>query len=312
MDIKLNTSHPIFDDFLESARRINWVSGPALVVPDELSLDVSVVARFPEEEISDNETYQVHVWKYAGRLVGLLRGFFNSLRASKNLFEALYFSVFKAQDWEMTNEIVQTHVANKGFMTAESYPNGNEGRVVLCSGHPEFPVWSGGHIEEHEDTDYNNLYDGLHYLDDITPFEETLVDEETYDWWIVRREVAWAAKVPDNALPPVYGSSQVSDIYPYNQSLKFTVVGNVESSDDSSSLDLYYRHSDDNSSWSNWTLFDTDTNGSDGWRWEFNVSKADGSGYYQFYSIRRIENVGFTETETVPPGPDAIAYVDID
>lgn len=310
LDIRLNTSHPIFDDFLESTRCINWVSGPALIVPDELSSDVSVVARFPEEEISDNETYQVHVWKYTGRLVGLLRGFFNSLRTNKNLFEALYLSAFKAQDWEMTNEIVQTHVANKGFMTTESYPNENKGRVVLCSGHPEFPVWSGGHIEEHEDTNYNNLYDGLHYWADITPFEETLVDEETYDWWIVRREVAWAAKVPDNDFPPVYDSSQVSDIYPYEQSTVFSITGNVETSGGIISLDLYYRYRDDNEScWSNWTLYETDMDDSDGWSWEFNASDANETGFYQFYSIRNVEYEGYTETEKVPPGADATVHV---
>jgi hypothetical protein len=147
-------------------------------------------------------------------------------------------------------------------------------------------------------------------LEDATPLNETIEDEFSYNYCIIRRSVAWAAKVPDNDLPPVYGPSQVSDIYPYHQSLNFTLIGNAkEEAYRNISLDLYYHYSNDNSSnWSDWSLHGTDAFGSDGWSWEFNAPN--GSGYYQFYSIRHVEYEGYTELETAPSGPDAIAYVD--
>ena len=62
----------------------------------------------------------------------------------------------------------------------------------------------------------------------MTPWNETEEEEMTYNWWIVRRHAAWISKkVPDNDLPPVYEHSQVSDIFPYNQTMGFTIDGNV-------------------------------------------------------------------------------------
>jgi len=73
---------------------------------------------------------------------------------------------------------------------------------------------------------------------------------------------------------------------------------------------LYYRYSEDNSSWSEWELYRTDSDDLDGWSWEFN--SPDGPGYYQFYSIRNVDYKSHTEAENVPPGPDAIVHVDED
>ena len=189
-------------------------------------------------------------------------------------------------------------------MTMETYPNEKQGRIILCSSHPEERVWWGGHIEEAKDTSENNLFDSLFHWTNITKVDYT------YNWCIVRREAAWAGKVPDNDFPPIYGVSQVSDIYPYNQSSGFTITGNTkEETEGNMSLDLYYRYSDDNTSWSDWTLYGTDTDGSNGWSWEFNASKASGSGYYQFYSIRHVKYENEELIETAPPGPDAMANV---
>ena len=200
----------------------------------------------------------------------------------------------------MTDKIIQTNRANKPFMTMETYPNENQGRMILCGGHTEEHAWWGGHIEGVEDTSKNSLFDGLNHWTGITKVADT------YNWCIFRREAAWVANVPDNDLPPIYGLSQVSDIY--NQTSSFTVYGNAEISEGIESLDLYYRHSNDNSSWSDWTLYGTDTDSSNGWSWEFNAPN--GTGYYQFYSIRNVQYEDYTEKETAPPGPDAIVYID--
>ena len=50
-----------------------------------------------------------------------------------------------------------------------------------------------------------------------------------------------------------------------------------------SSVILYYRHSEDNVTWSGWKDFATDTNGTDGWGWYFTFP--DGPGHYKFTTV---------------------------
>jgi len=311
METQINTDNPIFDDFIGNTEHITWQGGPALVLPDNPDRDVHILARYSVEELSENESTRIHAWKYTGGFFGIIRGFFNLYRNKSiniSFKDLLVPSLFSATDWKKTDKLINLDFSNKPCMTAEVYPNENQGRILLTGLHPEYPMTFGGHIVEAEDTDHNSL-DGLFKWVDRIPWNETLEDEFTYTWWIVRRNVAWAAKIPDNDLPPVYGPSQVSDIYPYNQSSVFTVIGNAEIANGTASLDLYYRHSSNNASWSGWTLYKTDNDISDGWSWDFKAPN--GIGYYQFYSIRNVEFNGVTETEKVPPGPDAIAYIKI-
>jgi len=300
LDVVIDKSYPIFDDVSGDTRRIRWGGGPVLVPPEQ-SNNVKVVGYYPSEEISDNVSTQVHAWKYTGRFFGFLRGFLRT-KIGEGLFNRFYFTPYKATDWEMMDKIVQTYHANKPFMTIETYPNENQGRIVLSGGHPEIFVWWGGHIEEVKDTSENSLFNGLHYWTGITEVDYN------YNKCIVRREAAWASKkVPDNDLPQVYGPSQVSDVHPYDQSSEFTIIGNAEVSDGIESLGLYYRYSHNNSTWSPWLLYDTDFDGSNGWSWKFNAPN--GTGHYQFYSLRHVEYENEWLNETAPPGPDAIARV---
>jgi len=300
LDVVVDKDNPIFNELYEDTQRIVWCGGPAYVIPKQ-SNDIKVIAYYPSEEISDNKSTQIHAWKYTGRLLGFLKGFIESNKMGGSIFNKLYFTPFKATDWQMTDKLIQIDRANKPFMTMEIYPNENQGRIILCAGHPEGKVWWGGHIEEANDTSENNLFDSLHHWTGIVK----IVDN--YCWWIFRREAAWAGKVPDNDLPPVYGPSEVYDIYPYNQTSNLTIYGNAEISKGAETLNLYYRYSNDNSSWENWTFYETDKDTSNGWSWEF--SAPNGTGYYQFYSIRHVVYEGYTETETAPPGPDAIVYI---
>jgi len=309
IDFNVNRANPIFDDLIEEKRRIYWASGGTYVVPNNAESNVTVLAYYPSGEISENESTQIHAWKYTGRIRGFFKGFLKSIKERRNIMEALSFTSVKAYDWEPTDTIIQTNHSSKPFMTMETYPNDNQARIILCAGHPEMFVWWGGHIKKVEDTDDNNLFDGLYRWVDITSFDETPQDEKTYNWWIIRRHVAWASKkVPDNDLPPVYGPSQVCDFESNVSTLDFSVVGNSEKSDGIMSLDLYYRFSDDNLLWGNWTLYDTDTDDSDGWSWEFHA--LNDTGFYQFYSIRNVEYERVIETEKVPPGPDAVVIVE--
>ena len=320
VEFDINRDNPIFDDLLEDKRLICWAGGGAYVIPEEEKNNVTILASYPSEEIYENKSWQIHAWKYTGGLRGFLKGFLKARDEGYNIEEALSESDYFATDWEMTDKILEFKRANKPFMTMETYPNENQGRIILCYGHPEFCVYFGGHIEEAEDTENNNLYDGLCYVEGMTPWNQTIEDEATYNWWMVRRHAAWVSKkVPDNDLPPIFGPSQVSDIYPYNQSSCFTIVGNAETTLDeywgyyyNESLDLYYRYSSDNGTtepWSDWTLYQTDNDYSDGWSWNFDASLADGPGYYQFYSLRHVQYPYEWTNETAPPGPDAIAQV---
>lgn len=310
LDYQICKNNPIFDDYLESTRRITWIGGPSLVIPENPDRPVNVLAYYPIEEMSDNLSTRIHVWKYVGGIGGFIRASLKNVNNNykKGTIGKLGDIFYQIGDWEMTDEIIQSDFANKPAMTAEIYPNENQARIVLAAPHTESEVWWGGHIEDAKDTDNNNLWDGLNGWVNVTSDSKTL--SPGYNYWINRRSVAWVSKiVPENDLPPVYGPSQVSDIYPYVQnSSSLKIIGNAEVISGISTLDLYYRYSEDNSSnWSNWTLYGTDIDGSDGWSWSFNAPN--GVGYYQFYSIRNVKYEDHTETETVPPGPDAMVRV---
>ena len=147
-------------------------------------------------------------------------------------------------------------------------------------------------------------------MTNYTDPDETVEYERTYTWWIIRRAVAWASKqVPETDLPPIYGPSQVCDIHPYEQNSNFKIKGTAEENASLASLNLYYKFSDNNESFTDdWILYEKDTDISDGWSWDFNAPN--GAGYYQFCSIREVEYQGVIEIEKYPPGPDAIAKVD--
>ena len=310
-NVTINRNHSIFDDYLNETALIGWSAGPKYVIPEEPDREVYVLANYPIEEFSDNEKLRIHYWKYTGGIKGLIKGYLNHVKNDKSIIGIkLVNSWYMASDWEKTDEIVKTNYSGKPFMTAEIYPNENKSRIFLTAGHPEFKIFFGGEIFEVNNTNHNNLYDGLIGWTNYTDPNKTEEDEKTYNWWIVRRAVAWAAKVPDNDLPPIYGPSQVNDIIPYNQSTNFTIYGNSKVSDGIESLDLKYQYSSDNGTsdpWSGWTLYSTDFDVSNGWSWEF--SSPNGSGYYQFYSIRHIKYENEESIEKPPDGPDAIVKI---
>lgn len=312
LDVPISKDNAIFDDYLEDTRRIRWIGGPDLIVPDykDGGRKIDILARFPDEEMSENESTQIHYWKYVGGLKGLIKSLFykgGNTHYFEDLGILLNLNCYSG-DWDITHKLVETNFSGKPLMTSDIYPNINEGRIVRCTGHPEHNVWFDGYMEDVEDNYENNQYEGFYRWKDVTPEDETVVDEFTYNHWIIRRAVAWAAKVPDSDLPPVYGTSEICDIDPEEvQSTDFIIKGNAKSDVGITTLDLFYRFSTDEELWTEWILHSTDDNGSDGWSWEFD--SLEGPGYYEFYSIRNVFFEGFSETESAPPGPDATAMV---
>lgn len=100
--------------------------------------------------------------------------------------------------WKMFKNVT-TNLYGTYAGIATTY-NGN-GRVVLYGPHPENSVVINGTIQE---------YLGTGMLNFIFPFETYVFNYfgtslgQTYNWWIIRRSVAWAAKIPDAELPPIH------------------------------------------------------------------------------------------------------------
>jgi len=306
LDCKILKDHPIFEDFLENKRRICWVGGPSLNVTEESDREIHILARYPIEEISNNKSTDIYAWNY----VGGLRGFFKAIitNLGKGYHSLMMNAYMYGEDWKKTDKLIETDFSNQPAMTAEIYPNENKARIVLSGLHPEFKVWWGGEIVQVEDNCKNNLYKGFHRWLNITPHNETIENEYEYNYWINRRSVAWASnQVNDLDLPPVYGPSEVRDFEKSKiNSEEFLIYGNSETSDGVISLRLYYRHRPNNETcWSEWEYYCTDSYESDGWSWNFNTTFAKGIGYYQFYSIRHVIFGNEELIEKAPPGADA-------
>lgn len=309
LEINLNTSHPIFNGYYNDTVRLRWIGGPAYTVPLHPDREVSVVARYPTEEISTNPETKIHAWQYIGGIRGFLPGSLKYFFKGNTALNGLLNIYVNASDWKKTDTIIQTNFSDKPFITTEIYPNENAARIFLCAGHPESRVWWGGHIVDANDTTHNNLYNALYQWIDMIPENQTSANETSYNWWISRRALAWCAKIPSSDLPPIDGSSQINHIFPYEQPSVLLITGNAEHSSNPVALGLYYRFSTDNISWSAWTNYAVDTNEKDGWQWMFDAGRASGPGYYQFYSLRNVYQEGKWMEETVPPGPDAIVHI---
>jgi len=207
LDFQLCRNQPIFSNFKQDTERIRWWGGPALIVPENSDREVNILAKYPAQDLSDNKDIRIHAWKYTGGIRGLFVAFLKALQYIKKendtLKNVFLYTFYMAGDWKLTDRIIELDYSNKPCITAEVYPNDNEGRILLCTAHPEYMVWWNGHITEMKNTNFTCLGTGLYKWEDIAPLSQNAKDELTHTWWMVRRFVAWAAKVPDNHLPPI-------------------------------------------------------------------------------------------------------------
>lgn len=207
LDFHLYKDHPIFTDFKKDSERIRWWGGPALVVPEKPDRFVKILATYTPIEQTDSNTIKIHAWKYTGGIHGLFAAFFKALQYIKENNDSLknifLYTFYMTGTWEQTDKSIELNYSNKPSITAEIYPNSNKGRILLCTAHPEYMVWWNGHITEHKETNFLCLANGLYQWKDIAPLSQDAKEELTHTWWMVRRFVAWAAKVPDGHLPPI-------------------------------------------------------------------------------------------------------------
>ena len=207
LDFKIFKDNPIFSDISHETERIRWWGGPALILPEKPDRDVKILAVHPEKDISDNADTNIYAWRYSGGIIGLVVAFIKALKLIKDekdyLKNVFIYTYYLAGNWELTEKKIELDYSNKPSITAEIYPNKNKGRILLCTSHPEYMIWWNGHIEEMKDEKFNCIATGLHKWKDINPLSKSVKDELTHSWWILRRFVAWAAKVPDDNLPPI-------------------------------------------------------------------------------------------------------------
>jgi len=209
LDFKILKDNPIFSDFQSDFDKIRWWGGPALSIPENPDREVKILSRYPSEELSENKNTKICAWKYTGGLHGILFAFLKSLRIIKrnklSLKNVILYTFYFAGNWELTDKVINLDYSNKPSITAEIYPNENKARIILCTPHPEYMIWQGGHIEESNEK-FNTIGNGLHKWKNINKFSKDFKDELTHTWWMVRRFTAWAGKVPDDFLPPIEGN----------------------------------------------------------------------------------------------------------
>jgi hypothetical protein len=207
IDFLINKNHAIFSDVSNTTVRIRWWGGPGLIPPSHSDRKIDVLASFPSTDISDSNNSSIYAWRYIGGLTGLIKGLYHSFRlikkekvSARNLF---VYAFYLSRKWEKTNRKITMDLKERPSITAEIYPNKNEARIILCTSHPEYMIWWGGSIEEVKEESFTCIGTGLHQWKNIDKISSDFRKEFTYTWWIVRRFVAWAAKVPDEDLPPI-------------------------------------------------------------------------------------------------------------
>jgi flagellar hook assembly protein FlgD len=113
--------------------------------------------------------------------------------------------------------------------------------------------------------------------------------------------VAADATAGADTTPPV---SSVDPIEPYWQSSPFTVtVAATDNMSGVTSVELWYRHSPDNSTWNDWQEVGADDKAP--WQWSFSASDGDG-----FYEFRSAATDAAGNVKNVPDEADARAGVD--
>ncbi|KUO43306.1 MAG: hypothetical protein APU95_03365 [Hadesarchaea archaeon YNP_N21] len=92
---------------------------------------------------------------------------------------------------------------------------------------------------------------------------------------------SWTGTITSNMAPT--SSVNAMPVY-WLTNAPFTITASASDQDGTViSVTLWYRYSEDNSSWSNWKIFGTDNESP--WSWSFNAPEGDG--HYEFYSIAR-------------------------
>ncbi len=207
IDFKILKDNPIFIDYNSDTLRIRWWGGPAITLPDKSERFLKVCANYPDKDFSRDVKTRIFAWSYTGGIYGLIKSFFNSLffikKEKLDLKDIFIYVYFFAKSWKKSDKIIELNFSDKPSITIEEYPNKNKARIVLCTSHPEYMIWWDGYINEVEENKDVCIGTGFHQWKNVNAFSLDLIDEFTSTWWVLRRFVAWAGKVPDKEMPPI-------------------------------------------------------------------------------------------------------------
>lgn len=221
VDFRISKDNPIFGDYKGDTIRMRWWGGPGLVLPSQPEREIKTIAWYPDIDISRNPKTAIKAWRYTGGVIGLIKSLFESAflikKTGESLSDLLLYTYYLAKPWEKTDRNIILNFSGKPSMTMEIYPNKNKGRILLCTAHPEYMIWWNGLIEEMRETDDNCLAKGFHRWLNIDSLSKSAVEEITYTWWVIRRITAWAAKIPDEHMPPIekwrYDNERAKKLY---------------------------------------------------------------------------------------------------
>lgn len=165
--VEKNQDNVIFSCYNKNCRDITYAGGPGMYVAHELDDKLGTIIpllRYNEEPMKSKP---LHYW------IPTLNGWRIVKKVNTNLEDTL-----------------------AGVATLYN----SSGRVVLYGPHPEDRVIVNGYVRE---------YLGRSMINFIFPFETYVFNyygtqlAKSYNWWIIQRSVAWAAKIPDLDLPPL-------------------------------------------------------------------------------------------------------------
>ena len=168
LSVEKNQDNAIFSTYDDNFRYIAYAGGPGMYNASKSDTKLGPIApllRYNEELM---ETKPIHYWRPT------------------------------LDGWKIYKNVT-TNLSGKFAGIATTY-NSN-GRVVLYGPHPEYPfVVINGTIEEYYGRGYMSSYAlSKQYVYDYVGYLLNF----SYNVWIVRRSVAWAAQIPEEDLPPI-------------------------------------------------------------------------------------------------------------
>ncbi|KAA0002992.1 MAG: hypothetical protein FE048_02530 [Thermoplasmata archaeon] len=151
--------NPIFRGFYDSYRNIRYGGGPGMYPANSDDEKCGEVIPLAIYAEEPMEVAPLHFWRWRG-------------------------------EWEIAANVT-TDIKGQYAAIATTY---GKGRIVLFSPHPEKKTFFGGHVEEFPVRPHAGPFTWFIYN-----WSDGIPSEESYNWWMLRRSVAWVAHSP---LPP--------------------------------------------------------------------------------------------------------------
>ena len=153
------TKNPIFKGFYGTYRNIRYGGGPGMYPANSKDKKCGEVIPIAIYAEEPMEVAPIHFWKWRN-------------------------------GWEIAANVT-TDIKGEYAAIATTY---GKGRIVLFSPHPEKKTFFGGHVEEFPVRPNAGPFTWFIYN-----WSGGIPSEESYNWWILRRAVAWVAHAP---IPP--------------------------------------------------------------------------------------------------------------